>query len=181
MIFVIRMFYITIMTIIVYLLANTFTYQIGTKEPCGPPLKDVMHDILPDCSNHVHIRDIILILFFIPILFINKNVKTIFIEQLWYAFMIIVLIKAVCIFFTYIPSSFPYCGNNKYLNHCHHIQVSGHASLCLILAFFYIKYNIFTEWVYVIVFLYSIIILLTRAHYTFNVIEGLIITWLVLN
>ena len=47
------MIMLTILTCIMYLLANGFTYNIGTNHDiyCGAPLKDVFHDLLPDLSK----------------------------------------------------------------------------------------------------------------------------------
>lgn len=170
---------ITILTIIVYLLANCFSYKIGSSRLSQPPLYDVMHNILPNLSKYVHVRDIILIIIILPILFLKH--LWIFIPDLWYAFMIVLLIKAICIFFTYIPSSHPSCHNPNYLdlNHCHHCAVSGHSALCMILAILYIKGG-FNEWIIGIsVLLYSILILMTRAHYSQDIIQGLLFAFLV--
>jgi hypothetical protein len=167
---------ITIMTCIVYLLANSFTYKIGTEKICEPPLHDVLHNLLPDWSRFIFVRDILLLVFVIPILFVQN--KWSFIKDFWGLFMYVVFIKAICIFFTYIPSSFPKCGELKYLNHCHHIQVSAHAAFCMLLAILYVKYNLCSNLVYLVVAAYAVFILLTRAHYTCNVIEGIIIAYL---
>jgi hypothetical protein len=170
----------TILTCIVYLLANGFTYHIGTSKPCGKPLQDVMHTLLPDLSHWVHIRDIVFTFFFIPIIYIHN--KLAFFYDVWDNFMIIVLIKAVCIFFTFIPPSNPLCEEKKYLNHCFHSSTSGHASLCLLLFLMYIKHGVFTNYqlqVYTIVFLYCLLILMTRAHYTVDILQAIIVTTLI--
>lgn len=175
----------TIMTIIVYGLANYYTYCLGTSSECHErPLRDVLHDMLPDWSKYVYVRDVVMLFLLVPILLIKDKFG--FFIDFWEVFMIVVLIKAVCIFFTFVPPSNPDCKEKKYLNHCYHSQISGHAAFVLILAFLYIEYGLFSseimKWiVYVIVFLYCVLILVTRAHYTTDVISSIIVTWLLLH
>jgi hypothetical protein len=171
---------ITIMTCIVYLLANSFTYKIGTEQQCNAAaLHDVLHALLPNWSQYIFVRDFLLILFLIPLLWSNRRWALIL--EFWGLFLYVVLIKAVCIFFTYIPSSFPKCGSTdyQYLNHCHHIQVSAHAAFCMLLAILYTKHGLCSNLVYLVVAAYCIFILLTRAHYTCNVLEGVILAALI--
>lgn len=166
----------TVLTVIVYALANCFTYMKGTS--CKDvPLNDVMHDVLPNWSGMVHVRDVVLGIFLIPFLFVKD--KSIFIKELWGCFMIVVMIKAVCIFFTQMPSSHPGCFEKRYLNHCYHNSISGHASLCLLLAVLYKKDGLFDNKIYIFVTMYCILILLTRAHYSVDIITSVIITYLI--
>lgn len=168
------MILITILTCIVYLLANSFSYKIGSERLSDPPLYDVIHTNLPNLSKNVHIRDYILIIIILPAIFIKPLWK--YIPELWNAFMIVVLIKAICIFFTNIPSSHPSCHNPNIidLNHCHHCSVSGHSALATMLTLLYIKggYNKIT--ICTCLFLYSILIVITRAHYSQDVIQGIL-------
>ena len=171
------MFDLTVMTIIVYILANGFTYVLGTTTCAQPPLKDVMHDILPNWSHIVHVRDIVLLLFFVPVLGLAH--KWLYIKEVWECFILLVLVKAVCIFFTYIPSSNPNCIEKNYLNHCHHNSTSGHAGLCMLLVTYYIRHGLCTTNAYIAVFLYCILIAMTRAHYTVDILQGVIISYLI--
>ena len=175
------MILITILTCIVYLIANSFSYKIGSHNLCQPPLFDVLHELLPNLSKNVHIRDYILFIMVLPVLFIKK--LWIYIPEFWNIFMIVVLIKAICIFFTYIPSSHPSCQNPTLLdlNHCHHCSVSGHSAFCTILALLYIRGGFNKLIIWIIVLLYSILIIVSRAHYTLDVIQGVLFVLLVAN
>ena len=171
----------TVMTIVIYTMANYYTYCIGTSTGChDKPLHDVMHDILPDMSRHVHWRDIVLLMLLLPFLWVRDKMG--FLTDFCEVFMLVIFIKAVCIFFTYVPPSNPDCHEKKYLNHCYHSQISGHAAFVMILAILYLKYSVLDEtwhWlVYFTVFMYCIMILVTRAHYTTDVISSIIVTWL---
>lgn len=173
--------FIVILTSIVYLLANGFTYHIGTSnsQNCAEPLYDVLHDILPDWSGWVWIRDIVLVLFWIPLLATSKR-KEVFCEFLS-VFMHVVLAKAVLIFFTFVPPSNSDCHKKKYLNHCFHNAVSGHAAMAGILMILYHKYCGFPlGWAIVITMMYSCLIILTRAHYTKDILEALMIVAIIL-
>lgn len=172
--------HISIMTCLVYLLANGFTYHVFTSTKCGRPLKDILHELLPDLSRYVHIRDIVLACLFVPIMFVKH--KLTFLIDVWKAFMMVITVKAVSIFFTFIPPSNPHCEEKKYLNHCYHSSTSGHAALTLILAMTYIQHGLFEKQkhlVYITVFMYCILILMTRAHYTVDIVQAIVVTWLI--
>jgi hypothetical protein len=173
------MILLTILTCIMYLLANGFTYYIGTDitSHCGAPLKDVLHMFLPDLSKWVHARDALLIFFVLPIIFIKNKVR--FILEFWDRFMLIVAFKAICIFFTFLPPSNPDCSQKKYRNHCFHNAVSGHTAFTLLLTIMYTRYGICNNYIYIITALYFIFILMTRAHYTKDVLEAIIMTALI--
>ncbi len=173
-----------IMTTIVYSMSNYYTYHNSLKQECKEPLYDILHNILPDLSKYVYIRDIVLPLFFIPLLFIKStNHKLEFIYYFIQGFMILITLKAITIFFTYQPSSNPDCNEKKYLNHCFHQMFSGHNSLVLLLWILYIKFNVINATIITIlpVLLYSILILMTRAHYSVDIIVSYIITFLLIN
>lgn len=172
---------ITILTCLVYLLANGFTYDMFTHRPCGRPLRDVMHEFLPDLSNWVYARDIVLLLLFAPVVMIRDKLE--FASHMWSAFRIVVLIKAISIFFTFIPPSNPHCEEKRYLNHCFHSSTSGHAAIVVILAMLYIKHGLFQDKkdiVMLVTLLYCILILMTRAHYTVDVIQGVVVSGLIM-
>lgn len=168
----------TILTILLYAMSNYHTYNTGVEQGCNKPLKDVLHDFLPDLSKQVYIRDLILPFMFIPFLWIKD--KWFFIEKLIEGFMILVTLKAITIFFTYCPPSNPDCQEKKYLNHCYHQMFSGHNALACILVLLYIKFNVpiphYILWMSQIA--YSILILMTRAHYSVDIIVSYIITLL---
>ena len=148
--------------------------------PCSPPLHDFFHDILPDLSYWVNWRDYILPLFFLPILFTAHPLKVIlqFIE----GFMYIITLKAITIFFTFLPPSNPGCSQKKQVNHCFHQMFSGHNSLVVLLCILYM-FHVREKGIKMIfillTILYSFFILMTRAHYTVDVIVSYIIVLLI--
>lgn len=168
---------ITALTCIVYVIANAFTRERALSKPCEKPLFDVLHDSLPDYSTHVHVRDVALLFMFVPLVFVKK--KTAFAKEFWKAFLWVALFKAACIFFTHVPSSHPRCGDAAYLNHCHHIQVSGHAAVSMLLAVLFVRHGtVGAATAATAAIAYGLLIVLTRAHYTCNVFEGWIVAYL---
>lgn len=174
---------ITFMTILVYCIANAFSIKIGTSEiyeKTNKPLYDITHEFLPNWSKIVYIRDIAMICLFIPLIIVKP--KWSLLKEVYEQFQLVILIKAICIFFTYIPSSNTDCHkkiNLQNINHCHHNSTSGHAALCTLLGILYFKCGVPIEIVFICVLLYSLLILLTRAHYTVDVWQGIIVSLLV--
>lgn len=171
-----------IMTSLVYILANGFTYHIGTSKGCcgNEPLHDVLHHMLPDISKWVWIRDIVLISLWIPFIIYIKG-KLEFLKSFTETFLWVVFIKALLIFFTFIPPSNRDCLDKRYLNHCYHNAVSGHAAMAYILCFLYYKYSLINRpTATTIVLLYGLLIVLTRAHYTKDVLEALVVVTLMI-
>ena len=166
-----------IMTLLVYGIANSFSIKIGTTVASEEPLYDVLHEFLPDLSKVAYIRDIVLIVLFVPLF--SMKLEWSWIYDLIEQFQIVILIKAICIFFTYIPSSNTECSKKLQLNHCHHNSTSGHAALCTLLGLLYLKCGVPVEFVFFGVLFYCLLIIITRAHYTTDVWQGVIISLLI--
>ena len=167
----------TILTIVAYFCSNYHTYHIGILQN-NPPLQDCLHDILPDWSRYPYTRDILLPLFLIPLCFvIDRATLHVIIFECWDIFLIIVTLKAITIFFTFIPPSNQYCHETRQLNHTYHQMFSGHNSFVLLLVLMYIKHGLMNSgpMAFLPVLMYSIVILMTRCHYTIDVIVSYII------
>lgn len=162
-----------------YFLSNYHTYNIGVATPCLLPLQDFFHDILPDWSTCVHWRDYILPIFFLPLLFIDNRSNIIY--HLIQGFMYIITLKAITIFFTFIPPSNPKCAEKKQVNHCFHQIFSGHNSLIVLICVLYMfqtKSALCKLGLIMVMIMYSLFILMTRAHYTVDIIVSYIIVLL---
>jgi hypothetical protein len=170
----------TILTTIVYVLANYHTYNVGIQQN-EPPLQDVMHDMLPNLSKMPYIRDACLPLFLIPMFFIANNiVRQNFIFDLWNSFLIIVTLKAITIFFTFVPPSNTYCHQTRQINHAYHQIFSGHNSFVFLLYLLYVKYGAFNASLmnFLPFMMYSFLILITRCHYSVDILVSYIIVYL---
>lgn len=170
------------LTTIVYFMANYHTYQIGVE--CNErPLFDALHEMLPDLSRWVYIRDLILPVFLIPLVFVGN--KSAFIGDFINYFLVIITFKAITIFFTFIPPSHPECGKKKYVNHCFHQMLSGHNSFMFLLFLLYVKHGVVVGdemllFGFIMVIMYACLILMTRAHYTVDILVSFIIVYLLL-
>jgi hypothetical protein len=141
---------------------------------------DVGHEMMPDLSAFVTLRDIVLPLFLIPFLWVSE--KKHFIKLAVEGFMYLVTLKAIAIFFTILPPSNPECAKNKRYNHCFHQMFSGHNSFVLLLCILYLKFLPPRQEIRIglvtATILYSLFIIMTRAHYTVDVIVSYMIVLL---
>lgn len=167
-----------------YFLANYHTYNLGVAAEYQKPLEDFFHDVLPNMSNYIKWRDYILVVCVIPLFFMPFKTAC---EVLYYfveGFIYVVTLKAITIFFTQLPSSNQRCAKEKQMNHCFHQMFSGHNSFVTMLCILYCK-NIkqANARIAMISFMvmYSFFILMTRAHYTVDVLVSYIIVWLLFN
>ena len=180
----------SILTSLVYILANYHTYTIGIQQN-QPVLKDILFELLPDLSKYAYIRDFAIILCIIPFFYINSKIP--FILETWNIFLVIITLKAICIFFTFIPPSNTLCHTNiknkntniiiklNSLNHTYHQMFSGHNSFVFLVYLMYIKYGLFNLNFLTIlpVIAYSLLIIITRCHYTVDIIVSYIIVYLI--
>lgn len=172
----------TLMSLLLYVIANYKTFVAGTDDHT-PALKDVFHDILPDWSRSPNIRDYLLSIMMLPINLLPYQQKIPFLLDFWEYFIQIITFKAICIFFTQLPSSNRYCHTRHNIMHCYHQSLSGHNSFVFLLFLLYSKYNLMSNTVfsYIPCIIYALVILSTRAHYTLDIIESFIIVYLLVN
>ena len=170
----------SISTCAFYFLSNLFTYNVGVAMEPATACPDVGHEIMPDLSAFVTLRDIILPMFLLPFIWVTEKKE--FVKAAVEGFMYLVTLKAITIFFTILPPSNPECARNKRYNHCFHQMFSGHNSLVLLLCILYLKHlpprieaNI---GLIMATILYSLFIIMTRAHYTVDVIVSYMIVLL---
>jgi hypothetical protein len=138
---------------------------------------DVGHEIMPDLSALVTLRDIILPLFLLPFIWVQE--KKHFAKLAVEGFMYLVTLKAITIFFTILPPSNPECARKKRYNHCFHQMFSGHNSFVLLLCILYLKFlpprQETQAGLIAATISYSLFIIMTRAHYTVDVIVSYMI------
>jgi hypothetical protein len=170
-----------VLSIVLYFLANMHTFNIGVQQDM-PPLHDDLHNILPDLSKYPIIRDILLIMFLIPLCLLKNETRIKIIAECFEMFMVIVTLKAITIFFTFLPPSNTHCHETHQVNHAYHQIFSGHNSFVFLLVLLYIKYGsssaLATSLFLLSSFAYAIIILMTRCHYTVDVILSFIVVYL---
>ena len=150
------------------------------------PLYDAIMSNTPDLSDYENVSNYLfffIAIFLIIPLYIKPNNK-IFISLFKY-FSVLVLLRSITSYVTILPSQTSKCKNNlgllRYINgHCIDKIFSGHTATSLIIILMYHKYNIISKnMVYFLLgvqFLLAISLIVTRGHYTIDVVIAYLIT-----
>lgn len=150
-----------------------------------PKIYDIGHKFLPDLSSYANKIELILgIMLLLPIIFIllnkNKQLSTEFLS-FW---LVLLSLRALCVFITILPKN-ENC-NDSYFNitnlingHCYDKIFSGHTATAFLIVLLLYKYgfvkNIFLITMYLL--FTSILLLISRGHYTIDIIMAFIITY----
>jgi hypothetical protein len=141
---------------------------------------DIMHKILPDMSSErmMTLHDIITALFIIPVIF---NVEM-FKEYIGY-WLVVFTIRTIVINITILPKD-KKCTVKKmrwdFLKTCYDKIFSGHFSSVFLAVLLYIKYGWINVYQGVVIcVIESINILLTRSHYTVDIIVAILVCTIV--
>ena len=145
---------------------------------------DITHKILPDLHKYhvvINIIPIILIIY----LFINDNGSKIF-RDILFALPVVYIIRALTIMSTILPKHETCVAETNLISNfingggCYDKVFSGHTSFVVIftLSMYYNKL-INSVSFFIINIINSLLLLMTRAHYTVDIILGFIISYLV--
>jgi len=181
------------------LLASVLTYICHKnafergKRLKQPPLYDAIHEILPNWSKHEYIRDLLLLLP-IVIMFLYGNPQSgggiRLLKKFFSYYIVIILIRCVTVSVTAMPAINPSDNyNNKEMGYLsllkgtgHDLMFSGHTAFMMLSALIIIDHKLLPvpkEVVYLFLILYTILILLCRAHYTVDIIISALISYFV--
>ena len=171
-------------------LSNGFLYTMQDRKSNYKPLYDVIISNVPDLSKYNFIPNTLMFIlstFLIIPLYIKPNYN-VFISLFKYL-SVIIFLRSITTSVTILPSSVNGCKFKMdlmtFLNgHCIDKIFSGHTSASLLLVFLYNKYNIITSnLIYVLLFiqiLLALSLIITKEHYTIDVILGYLITTMIL-
>lgn len=139
-----------------------------------PKVYDIMHKILPDMSNQLTIlyHDIITALFIIPLFYNVAMLK----EYIGY-WLVVFTIRVILINITILPRN-KNCNVRKwnFVKTCYDKIFSGHFSSVFLAILLYIKYGWINVYQGVLMcIIVSANILLTRSHYTVDIIVALLV------
>lgn len=153
--------------------SNYYTNRVINNKKT-PKIYDISHKYLPNLYKYENIHHFITILFIIPLLF-DFNILQ---EYLSY-WIVIFIIRSITTIVTILPK-YKHCKNNtymKFINGCYDKIFSGHFASVFLATLLYLKYDwINVQMVILINIINSIFILLTRAHYTIDLIVAFFIT-----
>jgi len=179
----IRIIFFFIIYLIYSYFINNYLQNVGIQHYHDDArVYDICHKILPNYEKYEFIGNI-----FIPIVFLlmflkPKQTITIFFEL--FAFMIpIYFIRSIFVLITVLPNSHKcnYTENFAFLNGgCYDKIFSGHTALVFILTLLLNKYNIINFATLILLNSINVsIILLTRTHYTIDVIVSFLVCYIV--
>ncbi len=166
----------------------TVVYLFSKKEVIrgSKPLYDTIISNIPDLSKFRNIPNILLLVlmsYLIIPLFFKPNID-VFISIYRY-FSIILLLRSITISSTILPPINSNCDFKLNMQtfmdgHCLDKIFSGHTAFSLLLVFVCNKFNILSKtFIYILLltqFLLALSLILTREHYTVDVILGYLIT-----
>ena len=138
-----------------------------------PKVYDICFKYLPNLEKYENLSDIITILIVLPIFLYPQ----LLIEYIGYWISIFV-IRSITIRLTVLPKS-NNCETNNYINlgTCYEQIFSGHFSSGLLATMLYYKYNLISlPMLYILNIINGSIIILTRHHYTIDVIVAIFVT-----
>ena len=151
------------------------------------PLYDIIASNTKNYSKYNHIPNYIIGFISIFILFpliIEPNLN--YFKSLFKYVSVLVFIRSITTFVTILPAQSKKCENKNnlltYLNgHCIDKIYSGHTALSLLVVLLYYKYNTlpitFTNILLILQIITAFFLILTRSHYTIDVILAYIITF----
>lgn len=193
-----------IVIIVVHVSAMSFVFNKGTKfykkrknkKHKIIPIWDIVHSNFSDYSVFNYSKDIYLVIFFLPIIFCLQNLSYMYVYEFFWKFMILIFLRSFTIISTILPrnSKLKVKINKKtdFLTIVYHRTVgggcfdklfSGHASFGLLATLLLFKYcflesNIFNISLFVLInFIHFMMITITRAHYTVDIIVAIYVTF----
>jgi hypothetical protein len=165
----------------VIIASNYISHIIGSnyyKDNKSNTIHDLLQDVLPDYHNFHFIIDIIGLAVLIPAFFFFNETLTI---EFLTKFLIIMFIRAFTVISTVLPK-YENCDEtftfrSFFLGGCYDKIFSGHTSFILLLTLMYWKEHIINGLtLFGINFVNILAILLTRSHYTVDVILAVFVT-----
>ena len=146
------------------------------------PLRDILHDNLEDLSDYKYIVDIVALLFFLPLI---SNKRYDILSNFFKLFSVFTGLRIITSVVTELPKSDKHCsiklrGYFPYIRgHCFDKIFSGHTTFTLLSILTALKFNLIKKSSFGIMLflqiLYAIFIVLTKCHYTVDVLLAYLI------
>lgn len=166
--------------------SNYLTLQLGRwhyeqNDPKGT-IFDILHYSIPDLQSYAVYNDTILVLTMISFLFVPNSV--VILKEFLGKFILIMAIRALTIISTILPKQDTCNSDHTWISmfkgKCYDKVFSGHTAFVFLATLIYHRENILSFPALVGINLANITsILLTRSHYTIDVILAIVITYLV--
>jgi hypothetical protein len=181
-----RHYFIILGAIVIILLANFYTNEIGEAYYEGEnrvnKIFDVVHHYTPDFHEFGSLVNVIPLLLFGSFFFLKNSVSLL--EETALKLLLIHLIRSLTIISTILPKH-ENCKRegsmlSRLLGDCYDKVFSGHTSLVFLITLILLRENYISFTTLLMInMIETTIILLTRSHYTIDVILAYFITYLV--
>lgn len=167
--------------------SNYATHQLGKwhyehNEPNGKVF-DLLHHLTPDLSEYYKYNDITLICVMISFLFVPNSLSIL--KEFLGKFVLIMFVRALTIMSTILPKHETCPSQNltwyqMIKGQCYDKVFSGHTAFVLLATLIYLRESIISFPIFLGINAVNITsIILTRSHYTIDVILAIVITYLV--
>ena len=172
---------IIVLLIVYYCTKYTHTQGLNFYNTCKKQkVYDVSFKYLPNYFKYKKYKDIFFIALLIPFLVNTSTIsnKVEIIKKVLGLFLTILLIRSLTIMTTILPKTTSRCNPKfKITGHCYDLIFSGHFSLGLIISLIFIENGIISPMYFVLFnILHAVSILITRSHYTIDILMGGIVT-----
>ena len=173
-----------ILTII--FLSNIYTHELGKwfyeQKKSEGKVFDILHEITPDLHDYKAFNDVILVGTIVSFLFVPNSLALI--KEFAGKFLLIMLVRALTIVSTILPKHQKCESNLTWIHYikgqCYDKVFSGHTAFVLLATLIYLREGILSFPVFLAInFANWSSILLTRSHYTVDIILAIVITLLV--
>ena len=173
-----------ILTII--FLSNYYTHELGKwfyeNNDSQGKVFDILHEITPDLHDHKPYNDIILIATILSFFFVPNS--HLIIKEFTGKFLLIMFVRALTIISTILPKHDKCPSELKWYHYlkgqCYDKVFSGHTAFVLLATLIYLREGILSFPVFLAINVANwASIILTRSHYTIDIILAIVITLLV--
>jgi len=173
-----------ILTII--FLSNLYTHELGKwfyeHNDSNGKVFDILHQITPDLHDHKPYNDISLVATIVSFLFVPNSLAII--KEFAGKFLLIMFVRALTIISTILPKHEKCPSELKWYHYikgqCYDKVFSGHTAFVLLATLIYLREGILSFPVFMAINVANwASIILTRSHYTIDIILAIVITVLV--
>jgi hypothetical protein len=172
--------------LVIIILSNIYTHRLGQwfyeHNDSQGKVFDILHEITPDLHDYKAYNDIIATATMISFLFVPNSLAIV--KEFAGKFLLIMLVRALTIISTILPKHDKCPSELKWYHYlkgqCYDKIFSGHTALVLLATLIYLREGILSFPVFLAInFANWASIILTRSHYTIDIILAIVITLLV--
>ena len=172
--------------VVLIFLSNYYTHELGKwfyehKKPDGK-IFDILHEITPDFHDYKYLNDVFVLGLVISLFFVPNSISIV--KEFLAKFLLIMAVRALTIIATILPKHEKCDSNLTWSNYirgqCYDKVFSGHTAFILLGTLIYLREGILSFPAFMAINLATwTSIVLTRSHYTVDILLAIVITLLV--